>query len=145
MDITDSQITEVPKSNLKAIISSCRHILKHISKEKLPDTGTILKTERRTFLFEPSSGICGLVSQGVKAHTGNDRMVGTALRYCFERWPEFSGNFSYPVPLTKGAGGSASPSRAFEVLPHWAGDQLKLRQDLLNFIVETLSRFVEKE
>lgn len=47
-------------------------------------------------------------------------------------WPKFSGDAAYPIP-----GGR----EIYQELPKWEGEQLKLRHELMDFVIYEINQF----
>lgn len=145
MNYNDHHITGESQENLKVFLLTVKRILKFVSRPDISEGDLAIDGKRGTVLFDKDYGICGFVSRGVSAEKDMRRFdTDDVLRYCFERWPHFTGRFSYPVPVTSDISAS-NPERAFDSCNHWKGKQLEMREDLLNFIVRTITPFIKEQ
>lgn len=66
---------------------------------------------------------------------------GGVLSDLYRRWVKFSGDISYPVPDPRG--GDARYAYKFTA-SLWEGEQGALRYELLDFLIDELTKVVEK-
>ena len=92
---------------------------------------------------------------GLKEHVPETRIgicsnIGCILDYRVDdwidqrvvKWGKFSGNKTWPVPCPK----NGSPKEAFCCTPNlWTGKYGKLRYELLDFLIEELTKEIEEE
>lgn len=79
-------------------------------------------------------GICALVYQ--LSGSSSDRSIyRTEMRRLFESWPEFSGDWRFPI---KPPPGYHTPQEAYSALHRWEGTYGEARRRLLDFMIEQL-------
>lgn len=93
-----------------------------------------------TTWFDASVGICGVLYNKLcddNDHFDNPYSVYTQkLADAFRTWPDFSGNFNYPVPSSNKRKNASEYFLTTNDL--WRANQLKYRIDLLKHIIGTL-------
>lgn len=94
----------------------------------------------------PHKGICGNVQDKLDCTYGVSESVYRDWIYVqnniFNKWPEFSGNIIYPVPLRLFWVIPVDPALGFNPmfngLNRWSGQYGRARKRLLRFIIEEL-------
>ena len=84
-------------------------------------------------------GICFNTSQIV----GDDGCVAyDVIEYLSPKWPKYSGDIAYPVPSPNG---KETPMYAYNYSDNlWTGEYGQLRYELLDFLIEELTKAVEE-
>lgn len=105
-----------------------------------------LRSDVESGCQEKSEGICGnIYSKVYNNENVNYGKLSVILIHYFEKWPEFSGNVSYPVPDPN----SSTENREYEANlifdkssddELWEGEYGKLRLELLDFIIAEMEK-----
>lgn len=100
---------------------------------------TILKSvteiEQLALLGKGKMPVSGGICSNLPEHIKNIVITDMLLYYCFVTWPKWNKK-SLAFPVGNGA-------KDFTETPHWEGEQLKLRLDLLSHIGNQLSSLLE--
>lgn len=113
----------------------------HIERNLLQVARTIRKEVMNLISFggEPRSALCGLFENALDDCHGeflHDSMV--CLKDIMQSWPDGTGCRVFPVPATRGDRDEDAAQDAYTDLPHWEDEQLVLRLELLDYIIEQL-------
>ena len=97
---------------------------------------TELKRIRSANIFDlnPHTGICGNIVSDVYAEWYINRDA------FFKLWIRYSGDISYPIPITDGDAYDTSEDQYYgsEI---WAGEQLEMRHSLLEHMIKCFKDF----
>lgn len=149
MQYPDTTFTNANQEDIHKFIRVCTTLLKFLSKAKLVDREIIYRHENGdTAHFRREDGLCSLADKTMDAMYPRGAWgVRSPLRYGFERWEKFSGNYSYPIPPTSDLSrsyDSSDSSRVYERESHWEGQQLQLRKELLIKIIQCAKSFIRE-
>lgn len=89
----------------------------------------------------PNMAICSNLDAIYTEVYGSTHYWGDLLKHLFRRWSKFSGNPYYPVPHLE----QLDPEDAFDNVLYgntnfWVGEYGSLRIELLDFIIDTLTK-----
>lgn len=88
---------------------------------------------------KPRNAICGLFERALDDWHGEfiyDSM--TCLKDIMQLWPDGTGCRVFPIPASRADRSKRAAAEAYVDLPHWEGEQLELRLELLDYIIEQL-------
>lgn len=86
---------------------------------------------------KPRNAICGLFDRTLcYGEFYYDSM--TCLKDIMQSWPGGTGCRVFPVPASRANRSKRAAAEAYVDLPHWEGEQLELRLELLDYIIEQL-------